>query len=68
MRLGKEAAKHVTQHFVRPINLDFEKVYHPYLLISKKRYAGLLYTRPEKFDKLDTKGIESVRRGLKNYE
>lgn len=40
MDLGREAAKYVTQHFERPINLDFEKVYQPYLLMKKKRYAG----------------------------
>ena len=38
------------------------QVYNPYLLISKKRYAGLLWTNPEKWDKIDTKGIETVRR------
>jgi DNA polymerase delta subunit 1 len=42
--------------------LEFEKVYWPYLLISKKRYAGLLWTKTEKYDKMDTKGIETVRR------
>lgn len=31
------------------------QVYCPYLLISKKRYAGLLYTNPDKHDKMDTK-------------
>ena len=45
-----------------PVKLEFEKVYCPYLLMTKKRYAGLLWTRPEKYDKMDTKGIESVRR------
>ena len=44
--------------FVRPINLEFEKVYFPYLLISKKRYAGLYWTKPDKYDKMDAKGIE----------
>ncbi|ORY22054.1 DNA polymerase delta catalytic subunit [Rhizoclosmatium globosum] len=62
MRLGREAAAYVTQHFVKPINLDFEKVYWPYLLINKKRYAGLYWTNPVKHDKLDAKGIETVRR------
>lgn len=38
------------------------QVYNPYLLISKKRYAGLLWTNPNKWDKIDTKGIETVRR------
>ena len=43
--------------FLQPIKLEFEKVYFPYLLISKKRYAGLYWTNPEKFDKMDAKGI-----------
>jgi DNA polymerase delta subunit 1 len=34
----------------------------PYLLCSKKRYAGLYWTRPDKWDKLDAKGMEVVRR------
>nr|GLL24467.1 DNA polymerase delta catalytic subunit [Ipomoea trifida] len=50
------------QHNAEPIRLEFEKVYYPYLLISKKRYAGLLWTNPDKFDKMDAKGIETVRR------
>jgi DNA polymerase delta subunit 1 len=58
MALGTEAAAFVTSHFVKPINLEFEKVYWPYLLINKKRYAGLYWTRPEAYDKLDAKGIE----------
>ena len=62
MKLGEEAAKHVSDKFVKPIKLEFEKVYFPYLLINKKRYAGLYFTRPEKHDKMDCKGIETVRR------
>ncbi len=56
--VGSEAADFVTSKFIKPIKLEFEKVYFPYLLISKKRYAGLYWTRPEKYDKMDTKGIE----------
>lgn len=56
--LGSEAAALVTTKFVRPIKLEFEKVYFPYLLINKKRYAGLYWTKPEKYDKMDSKGIE----------
>ena len=37
-------------------------MYFPYLLFNRKRYAGLLWTNPVKYDKIDTKGIESVRR------
>ncbi len=58
MKLGREAAKFISSKFLRPIQLEFEKVYYPYLLISKKKYAGLFWTKPEKWDKLDAKGIE----------
>ncbi|KAJ6305585.1 hypothetical protein OIU78_021014 [Salix suchowensis] len=62
MKLGREAAEYISGTFIKPIKLEFEKVYYPYLLISKKRYAGLLWTNPDRFDKMDTKGIETVRR------
>ncbi|ORC90659.1 DNA polymerase delta catalytic subunit [Trypanosoma theileri] len=62
MEFGKEAAEKVSNHFLKPIKLEFEKVYFPYLLMNKKRYAGLLWTNTEKYDKLDAKGIETVRR------
>ena len=62
MKLGQEAAEIVSSKFIKPIKLEFEKVYFPYLLINKKRYAGLYWTKPEKYDKMDTKGIETVRR------
>jgi DNA polymerase delta subunit 1 len=60
---GKEAADLITKKFnTHPISLTFEKIYYPYLLISKKRYAGLYWTKPDTYDKLEAKGIESVRR------
>lgn len=62
MRLGQEASEYVSSKFIKPIKLEFEKVYFPYLLINKKRYAGLFWTNPNKYDKMDTKGIETVRR------
>ena len=62
MELGQEAAEHVSSKFINPIKLEFEKVYFPYLLINKKRYAGLYWTNTDKWDKMDTKGIETVRR------
>jgi len=62
MKLGKEAAEYVSSQFPKPIKLEFEKIYFPYLLMNKKRYAGVLYTKPDKYDKLDAKGIETVRR------
>ena len=62
MELGQEAADYVSRKFIKPIKLEFEKVYFPYLLINKKRYAGLYWTNPNKWDKMDSKGIETVRR------
>ena len=62
MKLGQEAADYVSSKFVSPIKLEFEKVYFPYLLINKKRYAGLYWTNTEKHDKMDSKGTETVRR------
>ncbi|CCC68676.1 hypothetical protein NCAS_0B05920 [Naumovozyma castellii] len=62
MALGTEAAAYVSTLFKNPINLEFEKAYFPYLLINKKRYAGLYWTNPDKYDKLDQKGLASVRR------
>ncbi|KAI9884696.1 MAG: DNA-directed DNA polymerase delta [Watsoniomyces obsoletus] len=62
MELGQDAASRVSQEFVKPIKLEFEKVYFPYLLINKKRYAGLYWSNPNKFDKMDSKGIETIRR------
>ena len=52
----------MTASFIKPIKLEFEKCYYPYLLMNKKRYAGLLWTSTDKYDKMDCKGIETVRR------
>jgi len=63
MEYGKAAADLVTEKlFIPPIKLEFEKVYLPYLLMNKKRYAGMLWTNTEKWDYMDAKGIETVRR------
>ncbi|KAG5439383.1 hypothetical protein PCANB_001957 [Pneumocystis canis] len=62
MKLGYEAANYITSKLIKPIKLEFEKIYFPYLLVSKKRYAGLYWTKPEIYDKMDSKGIETIRR------
>lgn len=66
--IGKIAAKNATQDlFTFPINLEYEKVYHPLLLLSKKRYIGILYSEdPTKPDKMDNKGVVLKRRD--NFE
>ena len=67
MRIGKEAAEIVTRHFINPIKLEFEKIYCPYLLINKKRYAGLFWTKPDKYDKVDAKGLEECQEGFVSF-
>ncbi|EKX53301.1 DNA polymerase delta catalytic subunit, partial [Guillardia theta CCMP2712] len=62
LELGQRAAKLVTSKFKPPNELEFEKVYMPYILYSKKRYAGQMYTSPDKPDKIDVKGLQVVRR------
>ena len=62
LQIGAEAAVHVSKLFEAPIKLEFEKVYYPYLLMNKKRYAGVIWTNTKAWDKIDTKGIEVVRR------
>jgi DNA polymerase delta subunit 1 len=61
-RLGDEAAAYATEMFGDAIELEMEKVYFPYLLFGKKRYAGLMYEEPAKYSYIDNKGIETVRR------
>lgn len=48
--------------FPPPMKIEFEKVYHPYLVLTKKRYAGLLWEDATKSPKRDTKGIATKRR------
>jgi DNA polymerase delta subunit 1 len=38
--LGREMCERVNRHFPSPVSLEFEQVYNPFLLMSKKRYMG----------------------------
>jgi DNA polymerase delta subunit 1 len=61
-RVAQRVADEITKTFKAPIELEFEKCYRPYLLFSKKRYAGKMFTRPDRHDYIDVKGIQLVRR------
>ena len=44
IKLGQEAGKTFTQkHLKYPHDLEYEKVFWPWFLMSKKRYVGMLY-------------------------
>jgi DNA polymerase zeta len=61
--IGEEIAKEITNMNPRPIKLKFEKVYHPCVLLAKKRYVGYKYeSRDQLQPDFDAKGIETVRR------
>ncbi|KAK3696761.1 DNA polymerase zeta [Vermiconidia calcicola] len=62
-KIGDEIAKEVTNMNPRPVKLKFEKVYHPCVLLAKKRYVGFKYESPNQTEpEFDAKGIETVRR------
>jgi len=64
--LGEEAAEQCTKLFKAPNDLELEKVYCPYFLYSKKRYAAKMYEKNKlgviAFKKIDVKGLQVVRR------
>lgn len=69
-KLGEEAAEQCTKLFKKPNDLELEKVYYPYFLYSKKRYAAKLWTKNKNgemnMDYIDIKGLQVVRRdGIK---
>ena len=61
--IGNEIAKAITDMNPRPVKLKFEKVYHPCVLLAKKRYVGYKYESKDQVKpEFDAKGIETVRR------
>lgn len=61
--IGAEIAEAITNANPKPMRLKFEKVYHPCVLLAKKRYVGFKYESPsQKEPEFDAKGIETVRR------
>ncbi|KAG5347806.1 REV3L polymerase, partial [Acromyrmex charruanus] len=61
--IGEEIADAVTAINPPPVKLKFEKVLHPSILQTKKRYCGYMYeTRDQEKPEFLAKGIETVRR------
>ena len=64
--IGERAAEECSALFKKPNNLELEKVYWPYFLYSKKRYAAKLWTKGKDdqmhMDYVDVKGLQLVRR------
>jgi DNA polymerase zeta len=61
--IGGDIARTITKMNPQPVKLKFEKVYHPCVLLAKKRYVGFKYeSRDQVIPEFDAKGIETVRR------
>ena len=63
-KLGEEIAAFVTSKLVGHLELQFEKIYRTFLILTKKRYAGWKFEHTESGwkESIDMKGIETVRR------
>jgi DNA polymerase zeta len=61
--VGRRIAAKAAAIFPKPIKLQLEKVYHPCVLLTKKRYVGYAYdSETTTTPVFDAKGIETVRR------
>ncbi|OZJ04428.1 hypothetical protein BZG36_02904 [Bifiguratus adelaidae] len=61
---GNRMSREISKVWKDPITLEFEKIYFPYMLVNRKRYAGLQWTTAQAPDKIDAKGIEMQRRDV----
>jgi len=64
-KLGERASEQITALFKKPNDLELEKIYWPYILYSKKRYAAKMWVQKGGkvvFDHIDIKGLQVVRR------
>ena len=69
-QLGEQASEQCSALFKAPNDLELEKVYCPYFLYSKKRYAAKMYEKKGDavvFKKIDVKGLQVVRRDTCAY-
>lgn len=63
-KMGEQISSYVTGNLPGFLELQFEKVYKTFLILSKKRYAGWSFVKEnnEWKDGIEMKGIETVRR------
>jgi len=67
IEIAQDAAKLCTQFLKPPMELSYEKTLMPFILLSKKRYVGMLYeTNPNK-GKLKYMGLSLKRRDSCDY-
>ena len=61
---GEKISKFVTEKLPSYLELDFEKIYRTFLILTKKRYAGWRFDKTDEgwHDIIEMRGIETVRR------
>ena len=60
--LGKEAAEGISKILLKPQDLEYEKVFYPFILLSKKKYVGNKYEENPRKYKQTSMGIVLKRR------
>eukprot|EP00792_Barthelona_sp_PAP020_P004282 TRINITY_DN2019_c0_g1_i1.p1 TRINITY_DN2019_c0_g1~~TRINITY_DN2019_c0_g1_i1.p1 ORF type:complete len:1842 (+),score=394.87 TRINITY_DN2019_c0_g1_i1:30-5528(+) len=59
--LAEELCTIINKQLPAPMYLEFEKIYNPLFLLSKKRYCGLKFVRPNSKPEIESKGTELTR-------
>ena len=67
IELAQEAAELSTQFLKPPMCLEYEKTLMPFILLSKKRYVGMLYEEDPKKGKMKFMGLSLKRRDSCDY-
>lgn len=66
IEVATEASHNFKKHLKRPHDLEYEKTFWPFILLSKKRYVGNLYEKDDKKFKQKSMGIVLKRRDNAN--
>ena len=64
--LGLESGEYVTKHLKKPQDLEYEKVFYPFVIFTKKRYFGNKYETDVTKYKQTSMGIVTKRRDNPN--
>ena len=67
IELAQDAANMCTQWLKPPMSLEYEKTLMPFILLSKKRYVGMLYEEDPNKCKLKFMGLSLKRRDSCDY-
>lgn len=62
IEISQEAGKLATKFLKKPHDLEYEKTFYPFCLLSKKRYVGMLYEFDIECAKLKSMGLVLKRR------